>query len=334
MQAQKLPIKYKLLQCAFWLLVAGWHYHDLSAYNYKGAMLPKLSCVIASAMFASYSILYIVVPRFLFKRKMHWFVISALAVLFASGIFNHITHSIFVFKSDHPFRFQVVSTIASMVDSAVATSIFLGVVLTYRTLDERKKQHELDKQLLVQEIQSLRQQMNPHFLFNALNSIYVTMGTSPELARTYLMQFSELLRHQLYESQNSTVGIESEVEFVKKYVALESIRKDSSLDINTNYDIQDHQMLVPPMILQPLVENAFKYVSHQKPASISINISCANSQLMCNICNTYDAPLTSKGNALGHKNIRRRLDVLFPNKYKFDIATTADQYCVKLQINA
>jgi LytS/YehU family sensor histidine kinase len=203
-----------------------------------------------------------------------------------------------------------------------------------------KSQHHLNQvqqEHLKTELTFLRSQMNPHFLFNAMNLIYGHIDKTNTLARQITLQFSDLLRYQLYECEASAISIEKEVDYLKQYVSLQKLRKSESFSCNLKLTGQLQHFEIPPLLMMPLVENAFKYVSFGEKQENFLDIelsgdeeqfsfSCVNSK-----CESDRNELvTTKG--LGLQNLRRRLELLYPAKHELHIEDMENMFKVQLSI--
>lgn len=180
------------------------------------------------------------------------------------------------------------------------------------------------------ELNFLKAQYHPHFLFNALNTIYFQVDESNEEARQTIEQLSGLLRYQLYDVNQRTV-FRQEIDYLRSYIAFEQIRKTSKLSVSLDIDpaLQDQQ--VHPLLFQPLVENAFKYVSGAYQIDVSMKLN--NNQVECIINNSISGRTASaniKEGGIGLDNLKRRLELLYPGKYSLDTQKTADLFTATL----
>ena len=220
-------------------------------------------------------------------------------------------------------------------------ALTMSIKLIKQRIEFEQKEKEKNQQRLETELKLLKDQLNPHFLFNAINSIYVLIKKDPEIAAEALAQFSDMLRYQLYECDQSSISLKKEVEFLQNYIHLAALRKEH-LDLNTYFDPNIQKEKVPPMLLTPLVENAFKHVSSfsQKPNWIDIKL-CLNevNKVQLTVSNSFDMeeknPTTieaGKSGGIGLSNIKRRLSLLYPNNHQIDIDHQDSIFSVKLEI--
>ncbi len=180
--------------------------------------------------------------------------------------------------------------------------------------DERIKSEKLTNDQLAAELRFLRAQYHPHFLFNALNTIYFQMDEDVPLAKKTLEQFSGLLRYQLYDSAEK-VSLAREIHYLENYIALQIARSDERLQ--TDIDFPAGELITPvyPLLLLPLVENAFKYVGGS--LGISVRMLLIENRLTFTVRNSFGEPAGVKSGGIGLENLRRRLDLLYPGKHEF-----------------
>ncbi|MEL6305786.1 MAG: histidine kinase, partial [Bacteroidota bacterium] len=204
-----------------------------------------------------------------------------------------------------------------------------NIIIKRETIDKEKLQKEI-------ELNYLKQQVNPHFLFNSLNSIYsLSRQQSPETP-TVVMQLSELMRYQLESAKKDTVLLKEEFEFLENYLLLEEKRLGERCTIEFVIDgaISDHT--IAPMLLIPFVENAVKHgaQSTNEPSFIDISASIENSTLYFSVVNSKPrtmVELNRKG--MGLENVKRRLNLLHPKSHILRIDNSEKEYNVNLKID-
>lgn len=200
---------------------------------------------------------------------------------------------------------------------------------------ERTKQ-ELLKETHQTELKYLKAQLNPHFLFNGINSVYHLIGTNNALAKDTLLQFSGLLRYQLYESSEAFIDLEKELDYVSQYIRLEAIRKGDDISLKYVIDFENSSLKIAPLLITPFVENAFKHSSHYDEAeknSIVIEVKEQQKKLHVFVKNTTDSMVKqAKIGGVGLNNVKRRLTLLYPEKHTLTITEENDFYQVDLSI--
>jgi len=184
-----------------------------------------------------------------------------------------------------------------------------------------------------EELKFLKGQYQPHFLFNALNTIYFQMDESVRGAKKSIEKLSDLLRYRLYEEDSNTVFLFDELVYLKKYIEFQSIRSSDKLKINTNLQVPKNKETVYPFLLLPLVENAFKYVSGEMWIEISLQIK--DSILDYEVSNSINNEIfeTYSKEGIGLQNLEKRLNLLYENKHRFTIESSEKVYKASLQLS-
>jgi LytS/YehU family sensor histidine kinase len=202
------------------------------------------------------------------------------------------------------------------------------------------KLKETTQQLLIEkheaELNFLKTQTNPHFLFNTLNNIFSLSRDKSDLAPESIIKLSKILRFMLHETGSEHIAIEKELKIISDYIDLEKLRYDDSLRINFNYDVEDMKQLIPPLLLIPLVENAFKHGAAESTGDpfIDIHLSAKRQQLPFVVRNSSEPfptePPTKKN--IGLANLRRQLELLYTD-YNLSTKRENATFTAKLNIN-
>ncbi len=177
------------------------------------------------------------------------------------------------------------------------------------------------------ELKLLRNQINPHFLLNTLNNIYALTAFDAPKAQEAIQELSKMLRHVLYDNDQATIPLKSEVEFLQNYVNLMRIRLPESVKVETKWSITHAQCPVAPMIFISLVENAFKHgISPTEPSFITVQIEGKQRQIICNILNSNypKAANDHSGHGIGLQQVQRRLDLAYPDHYTWTYGPSVD----------
>ncbi|HEU0228899.1 MAG TPA: histidine kinase, partial [Arachidicoccus soli] len=180
----------------------------------------------------------------------------------------------------------------------------------------------------------LRSQVNPHFLFNTLNSIYSLTLTNSEKAPDAVMRLSRIMRYTLEEAQSEFVPLEDELAFINSYLELQKIRATDKVQVLYEVKGNDGDIKIPPLLLIPFIENAFKYgVSARNRTVIKVIIKVENKFLFFNCENDIVPNIAMhQGTGLGIANVRRRLELLYKRNYTLDIINSDDKYKVALHL--
>jgi LytS/YehU family sensor histidine kinase len=195
---------------------------------------------------------------------------------------------------------------------------------------------QIEKEKAANELNFLRAQFNPHFLFNSINSIYAHIDKSNKDARGMLLTFSEMLRYQLYECNVELIGIERELNYIRNYITLQKSRLDERIKVLFTADDIDKSIKVPPLILITFIENAFKYVGFNecRENKVCIDLKTVDGNLLFTIFNTRDGYIdkAQDSSGLGIANTKRRLELLYPGKHELKIIDNESDYTVRLAI--
>ncbi len=183
------------------------------------------------------------------------------------------------------------------------------------------------------ELKYLRAQVNPHFLFNGLNTIYGSIDRENQQARDILLQFADLLRYNLYEADVDWVELEKEAIYLENYVALQRARSDSNLYVDLSINMVDKQVKIAPLIFLTFVENAFKFSTREdnQVNHISISLQQVPGSILFTCTNAYEVQEPTAG-GIGLSNVTRRLDLLYKDRYTLEIVKEPPVYTVHLTL--
>ncbi len=182
------------------------------------------------------------------------------------------------------------------------------------------------------ELKFLKAQYHPHFLFNALNTVYFQMDEDIGEAKKTVEKFSELLRYQLYDQQQ-TVSISREIHYLENFIDIQKVRASERLRLKVHFDPSLNGRQVYPLLFLPLVENAFKYVGGDYCITIEARADSDRIEFM--VENSLPVPaIPSKQNGIGLENLRRRLELLYPGKHELRIEKKDHQFKVLLKLIA
>lgn len=344
--------RFKLYHIPFWCI---YHYvwltvafgNPLKAANniFDSPYGIKYSFYVIFEALAVYFNLYFLMPRLLEKRKFTLYFISLSLTVLATAlliVFGYYFSSFATGKSlkalygeggncfYYFMGYALPSAFASM-------TLAMTIKLTNNWLQTERTQQLLEKDKLETELKLLKQQFNPHFLFNSINSIFFLIHKNPNKASDSLAKFSDLLRHQLYECNDPQISLSKEIGYLTNFVELEKLRQGSSLkvEVETPGAFLDH-LGIAPFILMTFVENAFKHVSQNSTGSwIRIRIASNGLYLNLQVANSKSAQDNETSTAhkgIGLNNVKRRLDLVYPGKYILDLADNHDEFEVRLGI--
>lgn len=210
-----------------------------------------------------------------------------------------------------------------------------AIVFLFESNRNQRIQKTLEEEKLKAELKFLRAQINPHFLFNGINSVYFLIDEKPEIAKSTLLKFSDLLRYQLYECQDDSISLAKELSHVNSYIEMERIRRGDDLNISLALpgSIGDYE--ISPLLFTPFLENAFKYVSNDDDGSknkVDITFEIIDDQLNFNIENTVDDNSKLPQGGIGIANVRKRLELLYPQKHNLEISEFENRFKVEINL--
>jgi two-component system, LytTR family, sensor kinase len=219
----------------------------------------------------------------------------------------------------------------------IPTAFLFGIVsIIYHNVRLRQAAQQMHIEKQAAELNYLKSQTNPHFLFNTLNNIYSLARDKSDLAPESIMRLSKILRYMLYEAGGPFIAVEQELKIIDDYISLERLRYDDTLRINFNYDVEDMRQSLPPLLLIPLVENAFKHGAAETRSQpfVDIHLSIRNRQLTFLVRNSTE-DLSADGQVkenIGLSNLRRQLELLYKD-YAVTVAQLKFEFSAKLTIN-
>ncbi|MBQ4821953.1 histidine kinase [Aquimarina sp. MMG016] len=292
-------------------------------------------------MILVYVSIYILIPKFFLKKQFIAFIISyILLLLFCSIciqrpiIYFHVEPSYFPGWQSQGY-FTITELMNTVLDVNIAAIIPLGVNFFKFYYNSQQKALTLQKEKLEAELNQLRNQVHPHFLFNTLNNLYALIIKKSDLAGQSVLKLSQLMRYMLYEANVPKVFISKEIEYLRNYVDLEKIRFDKNVDISFNSEI-DKDYEISPFLLIPFVENAFKHgTSCTQNSWVVINLVVKQYQLVLQVENgkNQNSKEQTTDSGIGFSNVEKRLDLLYKDKHTLVIKDNELSYEVFLKLN-
>lgn len=321
----------------FWLTMYLPHLLALSGIT-GTRMPPKLLVVYVTVLVVDtalvYFNLYFLIPRFFLRRQYWQYAAGTAFLVLANAVLGSmmLKHALSNGASWQP-------NVLAVVDSAVLTFNLLMTAVAFniikRFLRNQARMKELETTGLKTELAYLKNQINPHFLFNALNNIYVRSRINPADASESILHLSDLLRYQLYDCAQESVNLSDEIEYLQNYLKIDKMRKNKS-QIEFEVNGSPSGIKVAPFLFLPFVENALKHglnLDNENRIHVSFDIQSEN--ILFEVENGKpDRPVQPNGQGgIGLANIGRRLDLLYPGRYRLDIDDQERAYKVSLHLN-
>jgi two-component sensor histidine kinase len=243
---------------------------------------------------------------------------------------------------DEPiFSPEIMELVKFMPRVAVLAVMAIGLSVLLKFSEKWVKWDRMEKQMVAEqqtnELKNLKNQLNPHFLFNTLNNIYALIAISQEKAQLAVHELSQLLRYVLYDNNDvREVALEKDMQFVCNYIALMKLRLSQDVKLSVDINAKDGMgKTIAPLLFISLVENAFKHgVTANKDSFISISIKVIGTKVVCHVENSYFPKDSSdkSGSGIGIANLKRQLSILYPDRHTYSIKCTDDKYIADLEI--
>ncbi|MBS1918199.1 MAG: sensor histidine kinase [Bacteroidetes bacterium] len=291
---------------------------------------------------------YFLIPRLLARERIIFYSLVIISLMIFFGmiprLYDYLSDS-FLHLPPSPWRLtrSPGPNLRRPILSPGSISVFLlvfvistGVHVVGQWFQSEKRAKEIENEKLSTELSFLKSQINPHFLFNTLNNIYSLAANQSDKTAEAVMKLSSIMRYVLTEAKNETVPLEKEILFIKHYIELQKLRltEKSCLDFKIEGNPEGKQ--VSPLLFLPFVENAFKYgISTRDSSPIKIAMEIKNPEVHFLVKNNkHNGTLLKRADntGIGITNVKRRLDLLYPGKYKLDIADETASYTVNLNI--
>jgi sensor histidine kinase YesM len=272
------------------------------------------------------------VPKFILKRKYLSFLAIQIGIVVCLNFIGDWLHSLLApgipsMKMGLPIFLYL-----------LLTSFAVCYCLVKQNIEHEQKQKEKENENLKSELQFLRWQISPHFMFNALNNMVALSRVKSDKLEPMLMRLSTLMRYMLYDTDEKRLPIRKEIEYLQSYIDLQTIRFGSDLNMISNIDIEDNvDVTIEPMLLIPFVENAFKHGAGivDKPL-IHMSMRITNDKLSFSIRNRFVPGVKEddeQGHGIGLANVRRRLNLLYGDHFSLDTSEIEDLFLVNLIIH-
>jgi len=278
-----------------------------------------------------------IVPRFLYKQKYLEYIFLFIAGIIVAALLRVPLASFLNARNFFPGQPQPSLSaifIASAVNIFVWTAALVAANIAIDRYTLQQYTTSIEREKAQAELDFLNAQLNPHFLFNSLNSIYGHIDKQNTVARNMLLTFSEMLRYQLYISNKNLIDIQEEIDYLKNYVAMQQVRKNEGLTVNFEVAPDARGFYVAPLLFIAFVENAFKYVDDKKESRIDILFQKENETLRFRCYNSKDENntpnLDHKG--IGIENTKRRLKLHYRDKHTLKITNENSFYEVNLEL--
>jgi sensor histidine kinase YesM len=326
-----------LLGLFFFIYSSDWSKEYGEAYRYF-----RLFDVYFGFVAMTYLNMYVLVPIFFFKGRYFIYMILLILMVFSTLVLVSYLLDAYFEASGIAKSLSDSDNIGLYAGTGVSIAIILVTTMMKlfgQWIKDKERITELNNLTLRMELNELRNQINPHFLFNMLNNVKALIRIDPEKATTVIMKLSEFLRYQLYENGEAKTSLLSELDFLSNLAELEKIRRDK-LSVTMEAAIPQGRLkniFLPPNLFTTFLENAIKYsvdmTEEQEYIRINISVNDGNLYFKCRNSKGPDIwPADRKNSGLGLANIKRRLELLYKDDFMLKISSTDEEYFVDLII--
>lgn len=305
-----------------------------------GKWIDKYPVFAFTLIFFLYALYYAIqkmsIPRKFLQKKYWQIVLFGVIVLVITYLISEFPYpaDVTALRSQNPgrnvrLRHQTVWFMAHVV-----IGYGLSVSLIFELFKQIIQKREIEWGKRTAELALYRAQINPHFFFNTMNSLYGLVISKSDKTEDAFIKFSNLFKYSYAQIDNDTIPIKEEVDYIKNYIDLQQLRLNAHTKVNVQFSIDNEDCLIPPMLLISFVENAYKYgTSCKQDCEINIRLTLAEQVLDFVCSNRKMKPrIQNDESSVGIKNTIARLDMLYPDTYNIDIQDTDDQYIVKLNL--
>ncbi|RYC71979.1 sensor histidine kinase [Spirosoma sordidisoli] len=338
-------VKYALVHTAYWVLITGFFLYEKRYLIYKAGLPYFVACVVVRVVLLiaiAYLNIHYLLPRYLLAgRYVRYFSLVLLAILgylLVQAFYDYILYGYVIAPTRSRDWLETLSY------NFFSTLWYLGLMVPLKLSIDWYQQQRVLQQITVEKLQAevnfLRAQINPHFLFNVMNSLYALTLKKSDLAPEMVLKLSDMMEYMLYDSDELTVPLERELKYIQTYIDLEKIRCGGEADVALRIDGHPNGQEIAPLLLLPLVENAFKHgVSRQAGkawlhSTVTLNPTTVEITVENNKPAVYTGtqPAETRG-GFGLANLRKRLELLYPGRYTLRTEEGSDTYKAALFIS-
>lgn len=311
---------------------------------FKGWTIASIDALIylPSHMTLTYSILYILLPRYVFSAKYVSFFVGLVCFLLLSAIVAaYSTHWVLIpihalFQVPAPGDAFFYSMIAGLRGATTIAGFAAAIKLAKVWYLKQQAYQQVEREKLQAELQLLKSQIHPHFLFNTLNNLYALTLRKSDRSSAVVLKLSELLSYMLYDCNASEVALEKEIMFMRNYIGLEQLRYGDRLDMSINISGDCEHTRIAPLLLIPFLENAFKHGTSEQleQAWMHVDLSVHDTTLKFKVINSREVTEHDETyvGGIGLQNVKKRLQLLYPDRYDLRIRAEDETFMIILTL--
>lgn len=334
--------RYRIYRHAiFWLI----HVIVFTYLFYRGpnANIPEqlsLSLLWVPGMMAyCYPVMYYFVPRFLLKGNYKEFILAMILWAIGGWLFNYGYRVYFMMPLAAKFNWTTFGKMGWAPASYLTLNTMMGIgctiVLFKNWIKKQQDWMQAEKDKVSAELQLLKAQIHPHFLFNTLNNIYSSSLEYSPKTPELILRLSSLLSYMLYDCKPSVVFLDKEIDVMRDYIELEKERYGNRIEISFHVEGDTSGIMIAPLLLLPFLENAFKHGTSEQLEKpwLSFDLNVKDKLIKCKIVNSKNQQLSMSQHGIGIQNVKKRLSYLYPGKHGLKISDELDFFVVSLWVN-
>ncbi|ASK28928.1 hypothetical protein CEY12_01845 [Chryseobacterium sp. T16E-39] len=287
-------------------------------------------------MLVFYCNIYVLVPKLLLKGKVYQYILTILVLGVTTFLLicsAEILLSDYRVSKDPTLGQNWLSGLVYFLTTFIILISFTTAIKVFQYLViHLEKLNRIQKLNFQNELSILKNQVSPHFLFNTLNNINILTETNPKLASKLILNLSDLLRYQIYDGVEDSILLSADITFIKNFLFIESLRKDNfKYDLSFNGSQKD--AFLPPLLFIPFVENSVKHVDNENPyVEVRFQLDDNNLKFVCINSTNLDTNKKEKNEGIGLANIKKRLQLLFPEQHSLKIESKDNVFSVELNL--
>ncbi len=330
-----------LVYILYIIIIDGWNHRDRDTWHFILPGSDQLTDILL-VMLAVYINLYFLIPVFYLRQKYVQYIVYLLLLVLAGGLSQRFLCWLIWFpiaRMHHPGIelptgfWLTIRIIKDTIDVLIVVSATMFIKLLRNAHQQEKKLREIEKEKFSAEMSLLKAQINPHFFFNTLNSLYALTLVASKESPNVVLKLSNLMRYMLYEASEGKVILRNELTHLQNYIQIEQMRFTDRLDLSFQYSGDIEGQWIAPLLLLPFIENAFKHGIENNSGWITIDLKIIENHLYLKVENSFDAASKPKIGGFGLANVKRRLHLIYPGSHELNEDQDEGVYKVDLKIN-
>lgn len=296
------------------------------------------------AILLAYANLYGLMPALFYKHKYALYAVCFTLLLLLGGLADRFAcwviwipwdkvHYPDAYRTENKNLWIPVRIVRNAIENFTVVIITMVIKLMRNSYQHEKKLREIVQERFSAEMGLLKAQINPHFFFNTLNSLYALTLKGSEQASGVVLRLSDLMHYMLYDASANKVLLNDEIKHLENYIGIEQMRFADRLELSFQYSGSISGKMIAPLLLLPFIENAFKHGIGDNSGWITINLKVTGNKLFLRVENSCVASVKTNAAGLGLKNVKRRLELIYPDAYELHIANNTDFFEVALKLD-